>query len=260
MFTGLFCFLLSDTGIANQALQGVSFRLSANFAKRNRSNTSQGQTTGRADRHDRRDGADAVVMSFDHYQSVMETLHLVSSSANAAKLAPDPREATQAMRNICFVPEGWEQYTYWHGQDRKTLKRINILLDAAARATRLLALASPKRWWATCRVIGHAGLMNRTGWFTGRPMTTSSLSGAGITRTDEPDRPIREKSAPQSNWKAWLWWLHWKNDRTDSRALQTAGQGFRYAVAHALAMHSPVADFRPACRKPIKLSIFPRPY
>jgi antitoxin YefM len=34
----------------------------------------------------RRDGADAVVMSFDHYQSVMETLHLVSSSANAAKL------------------------------------------------------------------------------------------------------------------------------------------------------------------------------
>ena len=35
----------------------------------------------------RRDGADAVVMSFDHYQSVMETLHLVSSSANAAKLA-----------------------------------------------------------------------------------------------------------------------------------------------------------------------------
>ena len=91
-------------------------------------------------------------MSFEHYQSVMETLHLVSSSANAAKLAPDPREATQAMRNICFVPEGWEQYTYWHGQDRKTLKRINILLDAAARATRLLALASPKRWWATCRV------------------------------------------------------------------------------------------------------------
>ena len=37
------------------------------------------------------------------------------------------------MRNICFVPEGWEQYTYWHSQDRKTFKRINALLDAAAR-------------------------------------------------------------------------------------------------------------------------------
>jgi antitoxin YefM len=35
----------------------------------------------------RRDGADAVVMSYDHYKSVMETLHLMSSSANAAKLA-----------------------------------------------------------------------------------------------------------------------------------------------------------------------------
>jgi antitoxin YefM len=45
-----------------------------------------------ADDHDitiinRRDGADAVLMSFDHYQSVMETLHLVSSPANAAHLA-----------------------------------------------------------------------------------------------------------------------------------------------------------------------------
>ena len=35
----------------------------------------------------RRDGADTVVMSLDHYQSVMETLHLMASPANAAKLA-----------------------------------------------------------------------------------------------------------------------------------------------------------------------------
>ena len=35
----------------------------------------------------RRDGADAVVMSLEHYQSVMETLHLMASPANAAKLA-----------------------------------------------------------------------------------------------------------------------------------------------------------------------------
>jgi antitoxin YefM len=35
----------------------------------------------------RRDGADAVVMSLDHYQSVMETMHLLASPANAAKLA-----------------------------------------------------------------------------------------------------------------------------------------------------------------------------
>ena len=35
----------------------------------------------------RRDGADAVVMSLDHYQSVMETMHLMASPANTAKLA-----------------------------------------------------------------------------------------------------------------------------------------------------------------------------
>jgi antitoxin YefM len=35
----------------------------------------------------RRDGADAVVMSLEHYQSMMETLHLVSSPINATKLA-----------------------------------------------------------------------------------------------------------------------------------------------------------------------------
>jgi antitoxin YefM len=34
----------------------------------------------------RRGGADAVVMSFDHYQSMMETLHLLSTPANAASL------------------------------------------------------------------------------------------------------------------------------------------------------------------------------
>ena len=35
----------------------------------------------------RRDGADAVVMSLDHYQSIMETLHLTSNPTNAAALA-----------------------------------------------------------------------------------------------------------------------------------------------------------------------------
>jgi len=34
----------------------------------------------------RRDGADAVVMSLDQYQSIMETMHLLSTPANAAHL------------------------------------------------------------------------------------------------------------------------------------------------------------------------------
>ena len=35
----------------------------------------------------RRDAPDAVVMSFDYYSSLMETVHLLNSPANAAHLA-----------------------------------------------------------------------------------------------------------------------------------------------------------------------------
>ncbi|TXF99859.1 type II toxin-antitoxin system Phd/YefM family antitoxin [Massilia arenae] len=34
----------------------------------------------------RRDGPDAVVMSLDHYSNLMETVHLISSPANAVHL------------------------------------------------------------------------------------------------------------------------------------------------------------------------------
>jgi toxin YoeB len=39
------------------------------------------------------------------------------------------------MRTVCFVPVAWEYYLYWQGQgqDKKTLKRINRLIDASAR-------------------------------------------------------------------------------------------------------------------------------
>lgn len=37
------------------------------------------------------------------------------------------------MRTIRFVPDAWEAYLYWHEQDKKTLKRVNLLITAAAR-------------------------------------------------------------------------------------------------------------------------------
>ena len=36
-------------------------------------------------------------------------------------------------RTIKFLPDAWGDYLYWQGQDKKTLKRINLLLTEAAR-------------------------------------------------------------------------------------------------------------------------------
>ncbi len=36
-------------------------------------------------------------------------------------------------RSIRFTPLAWADYLYWQGQDKKTLRRINLLIEAAAR-------------------------------------------------------------------------------------------------------------------------------
>jgi antitoxin YefM len=54
----------------------------------------------------RRDGADAVVMSLAQYQSMAETLHLLSSPANAAHLSESIAQyRTGQARRRALVPE-----------------------------------------------------------------------------------------------------------------------------------------------------------
>ena len=36
-------------------------------------------------------------------------------------------------RHTRFTPTAWESYVYWQTQDRKTLKRINALIESACR-------------------------------------------------------------------------------------------------------------------------------
>ena len=36
-------------------------------------------------------------------------------------------------RLIVFTPNAWADYVYWQGQDKKTLKRINAIIEATAR-------------------------------------------------------------------------------------------------------------------------------
>ena len=60
----------------------------------------------------RRDAADAVVMSFDYYSSLMETVYLLSSPANAAHLAKSIAQARAGQakhRELIEVSEAKEE-------------------------------------------------------------------------------------------------------------------------------------------------------
>ena len=37
------------------------------------------------------------------------------------------------MNKISFTPQAWEEYCYWQTQDKKILKRINLLLQDISR-------------------------------------------------------------------------------------------------------------------------------
>jgi toxin YoeB len=38
------------------------------------------------------------------------------------------------MRNTNFTDEAWDDYLYWQGQDKKTLRRINQLIESSRRS------------------------------------------------------------------------------------------------------------------------------
>ena len=95
----------------------------------------------------RRDAEDAVVMSLDHYNSLMETVHLLKSPANAAHLAEsieqfragkvverDTVGEHQWSRRLAWTHAAWADYVYWQTQDRKTLRPINRLLSDTMRS------------------------------------------------------------------------------------------------------------------------------
>lgn len=57
----------------------------------------------------RRDAPDAVVMSFDHYSSLAEMLHLLGSPANAAHLARSVAEARDGQVQVRKLTGDWQE-------------------------------------------------------------------------------------------------------------------------------------------------------
>lgn len=49
------------------------------------------------------------------------------------------------MSKIVFAEEGWSDYLYWQGQDRKTLKKINRLLQSIIRDGALDGEGKPEK-------------------------------------------------------------------------------------------------------------------
>ena len=58
------------------------------------------------------------------------------------------------MGNLVFLPEGWEDYLYWQGQDNRTLRKVNRLLqDISRNANDGIGKPEPLRgnmagWWS----------------------------------------------------------------------------------------------------------------
>lgn len=48
------------------------------------------------------------------------------------------------MNNIIWTPTTWKEYTEWQGQDRKTLKRINQLVQDIQRNGLSMGIGKPE--------------------------------------------------------------------------------------------------------------------
>ncbi|MGD8193665.1 Txe/YoeB family addiction module toxin [Herbiconiux sp. P18] len=47
-------------------------------------------------------------------------------------------------RKLAWTDEGWEDYLYWQTQDRKTLKRINTLIEDTLRDDPFEGIGKPE--------------------------------------------------------------------------------------------------------------------
>jgi antitoxin YefM len=106
----------------------------------------------------RRDKPSAILIDKDEYEGMMETLHLLSTPANASRLMEAiesvnagnielhdlieagrlfriPESALMSSGQIVlgWEPDGWKQYSYWQQNDPKMVSRINELIKDALR-------------------------------------------------------------------------------------------------------------------------------
>jgi toxin YoeB len=47
-------------------------------------------------------------------------------------------------RGLAWTARGWDEYLYWQGQDRRTLKRINLLIADILRGDPFTGIGKPE--------------------------------------------------------------------------------------------------------------------
>ncbi len=85
-----------------------------------------------------------------------------------------------SVRRVRFTSDARDDYGYWQGQDRKTLKRINQLIREAQR-TPFEGIGKPEPLKANLSVSGHAASTIRTVSSTKRTICRSASCPAAIT-------------------------------------------------------------------------------
>ena len=74
--------------------------------------------------------------------------------------------------------EAWEAYLYWQTQDKKTLKKINRLIQDIVTATVITVRDSLNRSREIFRAFGVSVLMKRIVWFSVSRMGDSRYGSA----------------------------------------------------------------------------------
>ena len=84
-----------------------------------------------------RDAPNAIVMSLEYYRGLLETLYLLKSAENAGHVNRSIQSVKEGLpngefflmgRKLAWTESAWTDYVYWQSQDKKTLKRINLLI------------------------------------------------------------------------------------------------------------------------------------
>lgn len=92
----------------------------------------------------RKDNKNVVMLSEETYNNLMENVYVMGNKANYDWLMESKAQLEKenplftilrrcSQMNKVFTDNGWKDYVYWQTEDRKTLKKINRLIEDICR-------------------------------------------------------------------------------------------------------------------------------